>query len=81
MYQRINITLPEETLGLIDRLAKAGDRSRFIDRAIRYYVEAVGKANLKNLLKEGAISRAERDLRLAEEWFILEEETWPKDRK
>lgn len=81
MYQRINITLPEETLGLIDRLAKTGDRSRFIDRAIRYYVEAVGKANLKNLLKEGAISRAERDLRLAEEWFILEEETWPKDRK
>ena len=81
MYQRINITLPEETLGLIDRLAKTGDRSRFIDRAIRYYVEAVGKANLKNLLKEGAINRAERDLRLAEEWFILEEETWPEDRK
>jgi CopG family transcriptional regulator/antitoxin EndoAI len=81
MYQRINITLPEETLGLIDRLAKTGDRSRFIDRAIRYYVEAIGKANLKNLLKEGAINRAERDLRLAEEWFILEEETWPEDRK
>ncbi|MCI0538460.1 MAG: ribbon-helix-helix domain-containing protein [Verrucomicrobiales bacterium] len=81
MYQRINITLPEETLGLIDRLAKTGDRSRFIDRAIRYYVEAVGKANLKSLLKEGAINRAERDLRLAEEWFTLEEETWPKDRK
>jgi len=81
MYQRINITLPEETLGLIDRLAKTGDRSRFIDRAIRYYVEAIGKANLKNLLKEGAIHRAERDLRLAEEWFILEEETWPEDRK
>jgi CopG family transcriptional regulator/antitoxin EndoAI len=81
MYQRINITLPEETLGLIDRLTKTGDRSRFIDRAIRYYVEAIGKANLKNLLKEGAINRAERDLRLAEEWFILEEETWPEDRK
>ncbi|MGH9853265.1 MAG: ribbon-helix-helix domain-containing protein [Blastocatellia bacterium] len=81
MYQRINITLPEETLGLIDRLAKTGDRSRFIDRAIRYYVEAVGKANLKSLLKEGAINRAERDLRLAEEWFTLEEETWPKGRK
>ncbi len=81
MYQRINITLPEETLGLIDRLAKTGDRSRFIDRAIRYYVEAIGKANLKKLLKEGAISRAERDLRLAEEWFTLGEETWPKDRK
>ena len=78
MYQRINITLPEETLGLIDRIAERGDRSRFIDRAIRYYVEAIGQAKLKKLLKEGAIARAERDLRLAEEWFTLEEEAWQK---
>lgn len=76
MYQRINITLPEETLSLIDRVAAKGDRSRFIDRAIRYYVESVGKAKLKKLLKEGAIARAQRDLRLAEEWFSLEEEAW-----
>ncbi|MCI0336512.1 MAG: ribbon-helix-helix domain-containing protein [Acidobacteria bacterium] len=79
MYQRINITLPEETLGLIDRIAERGDRSRFIDRAIRYYVEAIGQAKLKKLLKEGAIARAERDLRLAEEWFALEEEAWQKE--
>ncbi len=81
MHQRINITLPEETLGLIDRLAARGDRSRFIDRAIRYYVETIGKANLKKRIKEGAIRRAERDLRLAEEWFTLEEEAWQKEQK
>ena len=78
MYQRVNITLPEETLSMIDRVAERGDRSRFIDLAIRYYVEAMGKAKLKKLLKEGAIARAERDLRLAEEWFTLEEEAWQK---
>lgn len=78
MNQRINITLPEETLILIDRVAEKGDRSRFIDLAIKYYVEAMGKAKLKKLLKEGAIARAERDLRLAEEWFTLEEEAWQK---
>lgn len=76
MYQRINITLPEETLGLIDRVAVKGNRSRFIDQAIKHYVDAVGKANLKKQLKEGAIKRAERDLRLAEEWFPVEEELW-----
>lgn len=79
MYQRINITLPEETLSLVDRVAEKGDRSRFIDLAIRYYVEAIGKAKLKKLLKEGAIARAERDLCLAEEWFTLEEEAWRKE--
>ncbi|MGH7815924.1 MAG: ribbon-helix-helix domain-containing protein, partial [Candidatus Binatia bacterium] len=78
MNQRINITLPEETLTLVDRVAEKGDRSRFIDLAIKYYVEAMGKAKLKKLLKEGAIARAERDLRLAEEWFNLEEEAWRK---
>jgi CopG family transcriptional regulator/antitoxin EndoAI len=78
MNQRINITLPEETLTLIDRVAEKGDRSRFIDLAIKYYVETMGKAKLKKLLKEGAIARAERDLRLAEEWFTLEEEAWQK---
>jgi CopG family transcriptional regulator/antitoxin EndoAI len=81
MYQRINITLPKETLGLIDRIVNKGSRSRFIDRAIKHYVDAIGQKNLKKLLKEGAIKRAERDLRLAEEWFTLEEEAWPKDRR
>ncbi|MCI0661708.1 MAG: ribbon-helix-helix domain-containing protein [Acidobacteria bacterium] len=81
MYQRINITLPEETLGLIDRIAERGDRSRFIDHAIRHYVRTIGNAKLKKLLKEGAIARAERDLRLAEEWFTLEDEVWRKERK
>lgn len=80
MNQRINITLPKETLILIDRIAEKGDRSRFVDLAIKYYVEAMGMEKLEKLLKEGAIARAERDLRLAEEWFNLEEEVWPKSR-
>lgn len=81
MYQRINIMLPEETIGLIDRLIERGDRSRFIDRAIKYYVDAICQANLKKQLKEGAVRRADRDLRLAEEWFTLEEEVWQKEQK
>jgi len=76
MHQRINITLPDETLMLIDRLAQQGDRSRFIDAAVRHYVAAIGKAGLRRRLKEGALARAERDLSLAEEYFVLEEEGW-----
>jgi CopG family transcriptional regulator/antitoxin EndoAI len=76
MHQRVNITLPKETLGLIDRVAKKGDRSRFIDEAIKHYVDAVGRANLRKLLKEGAIKRTQRDLALTEEWFGIEEELW-----
>jgi CopG family transcriptional regulator / antitoxin EndoAI len=76
MRKRINITLPEETLDLIDRVTEQGDRSRFIDEAVRHYIEGTGRANLRKRLKEGAIHRAERDLHLAEEWFTIDEEVW-----
>lgn len=81
MHRRLNITLPEETIRLIDRVVERGDRSRLIDEAVRHFVSALGRARLKKRLKEGALRRAERDLRLAEEWFSLEEEAWQQSRK
>lgn len=81
MHQRINITLPEDTLRLLDRVAGKGDRSRFIDAAVKHYVNAMSRARLRKRLKEGAIKRAARDLSLAEDWFALEEEIWPANQK
>ena len=78
MHKRINITLPEETIRLIDRVSQKGDRSRFIDQAVKHYLETVGRANLKRRLKEGAERNAERDLQLTRDWFSLEEEAWQK---
>jgi transposase len=71
MRKRINISLPEETIALIDRMIEHGDRSRLIDEAVRRYIQETGKANLRKRLKEGAIRRAERDLHLAEEWLSV----------
>jgi CopG family transcriptional regulator/antitoxin EndoAI len=79
MRRRINITLPEETVRLIDRVSEKGDRSRLIDRAVRRYVTAARRAKLRKQLKEGALRRAERDLRISEESFFLEEEAWHTD--
>jgi CopG family transcriptional regulator/antitoxin EndoAI len=80
MHRRINISLPEETLALIDRVAKQGDRSRFIDEAIKHYVQDVGRSKLRKQLQEGALRRAKRDLALAEEWFGLDEDVWQDPR-
>ena len=77
MHLRLNITLPEETVRLIDRVAKRGNRSRLISDAVRRYVEELGRANLRRRLKQGARRRADRDLAMAEEWFALEEKAWP----
>lgn len=71
--------MSEETVELIDRVVKKGDRSRFIDEAIRQYVHELGRKKLRRRLKEGALKRAKRDLKLTEEWFALEEEAWQKN--
>lgn len=76
MHRRLNITLSEDTVKLIDRIATKGDRSRLIDEAIRQYVRAAGQTQLRKRLREGALRRAERDHALAAEWFALDEEAW-----
>ncbi len=78
MHRRINITLPEETVRLIEQVSKKGDRSRFIDTAVKHYVGEVSRSNLRKRLKERYIHSSDRDLRVAEEWFPLEEESWEK---
>lgn len=80
-YERINITLPKETLKLIDKLSQKRERSRFLNEAVNFYVKEKGRTNIRRLLKEGALVRASRDLEIAAEWFPLEEEAWLKRRK
>ena len=78
MHRRINITLPEETVRLIDRVAPKGDRSRLIAEAVTHYVGTTGRAKLRKRLKEGAIRRAERDRQLATDWFAVDNEAWQR---
>lgn len=71
MSQRLNITLPEETIELVDRAAPRGRRSRWIDEAVRFFIRHKGKARLRNQLERGAKARSERDLHVATEWFAV----------
>lgn len=76
MYRRVNVSLPEETVQLIDTVAVKGERSRLVDRAIRRYVADLRRDELRRHVAEGAVVRAERDRRLAEEWSLIEAEVW-----
>lgn len=81
MHQRINITLPETTVRLLDEKAPNGSRSRFIDQAIRHFIQTQSRNRLREALKEGAIARAARGSKMVEAWFALDEEAWqPKSR-
>jgi metal-responsive CopG/Arc/MetJ family transcriptional regulator len=74
MNRRINIMLPESTLAVLDRVTSRGNRSRLISRALLHYVENRGKQVLREQLKAGYQASAEDSVKIALEWFPLEEE-------
>ena len=78
MNKRLSITLPEQTVRLMDHVAGKGRRSRLIDRAVRRDVKEETKDNLRKQLTEGYQAHAPIDLQLAEAWFPLEEEASPQ---
>lgn len=79
MHVRINITLPEQTVRLLDRIATKGKRSRIIDEAVREYVGKVGKRRLRKQLAEGYRQSAAEDSEIAAQWFVIDEEAWEKE--
>jgi CopG family transcriptional regulator/antitoxin EndoAI len=80
MSKRINIMLPERTLAVLDRVAPKGNRSRFVSRAVLHYVETQGRQSLREQLKAGYLANADESLKIAAEWFPLEEEAWQNSR-
>jgi metal-responsive CopG/Arc/MetJ family transcriptional regulator len=78
MNRRMNISLPVETLRLLERAVEKGHRSRLIDLAIRRYLSSAGRASLRKQLAAGYRRSADRSLSIAAEWFPLEEEGWQK---
>jgi CopG family transcriptional regulator/antitoxin EndoAI len=78
MSKRINIMLPEKTLSVLDRVTGRGNRSRFISEAVLHYVHDRGKQSLREQLKTGYQANADENLKVALEWFPLEEEAWQR---
>ena len=74
MIKRLNITLPERTVQLMDRAAGKGRRSALIDRAVRRYIEEETRGNIRKQLAESYRTHAKFDLELAKEWFPVEQE-------
>ncbi|HEY4504528.1 MAG TPA: hypothetical protein VJI73_02020 [Candidatus Paceibacterota bacterium] len=78
IYQRINITLPRQTLSLVRRVSKPGDRSRLIDHALLYYLNKTHQIRVRKELIEGYRSNSQTNREMAKIWRPLEEEVWQK---
>ena len=72
LYERVNITLPTQTLRQLRHAAPERNRSRFIAEAIEFYLKETRRSAVRGLLRDGAGQRAKRDRNLAEDWFTLD---------
>lgn len=73
---RISIILREGTRQVLDRVTTKGNRSHLLADAVLHDVSTQGRIQLAERLEAGAITHADRDLGIAEEWFPLEEDAW-----
>ena len=80
--KRINIVLPEATIRTIDRMAVPGQRSRFIDQAVRHYVANRSVEALRARLEQTAVRDRDLDREIAADWVAVDREIWQRlDRK
>ena len=74
--KRINIVLPEATIRTIDRMAVPGERSRFIDQAVRHYVANQSAEALRTRLEQATVRDRDLDREIAADWFAVDQEIW-----
>lgn len=74
--QRIIVTMPPDLLSQVEEVADKLNfsRSRLIREAVAQFVELQRRQELRELLKEGYIVNAERDLRICEEFAAADYE-------
>ena len=65
--QRLNFTLPEDVVKILNKKAKDGEKSAFVAEAIRQHSNPKMTKKMIEALIEGYQSRAADDLKLVEE--------------
>lgn len=78
MAKRINIILSDDTVRTINRMARPGHRSRFIQRAVQHYVATASPEALKDRLKKAVIRDRDLTSEIAQDWFAVDQEQWQR---
>ena len=78
MTKRINVILSEDTLRTVDRMARPGQRSRFIQSAVEHYISTASPEALQERLKQAALRDRDLDLEIANDWFAVDQEQWQR---
>jgi CopG family transcriptional regulator/antitoxin EndoAI len=74
MSKRTNIVLPEATIQTIDRIAKPGERSRFVNRAVQHFIAHRSTEALRTQLERAAVRDRDLDHEISADWSAVDEE-------
>ncbi|MEQ8223065.1 MAG: CopG family transcriptional regulator [Candidatus Eremiobacterota bacterium] len=75
---RLTISMPETVYNLLKEVSVRNKRSKLITEAVKLYAQELKNKALRDRLKAGYQARAERDRKIAEEWFPVEQDTYNK---
>jgi CopG family transcriptional regulator / antitoxin EndoAI len=78
MTKRINIVLPEKTIRKIDRMARPGQRSHFIDEVVRHFIAHRSTEALRSQLERAAVRDRDLAREVAEDWYAVDQEAWKR---
>ena len=76
MNQRINIVLPETMVQTIDRIAPPGERSRFIEQAVRHFISHKSSEAVRARLEQTAVRDRDLDREIAGDWLAADIKSW-----
>ena len=73
---RLNITLPEELVIQIDRLAGPRKKSRFIAESLKLWIKGIEDKRLQEELEKGYRARKKESQSIAKEFEHIDIEGW-----
>lgn len=73
---RLNITLPEELVGQLDKLVGPRKKSYFITKTLRQAIKKIQDEELQKLLEEGYKATRQESLTIAKEFEPIDLEGW-----
>lgn len=75
--KHINITLPEQLIERVNKIAEREhvSRSGLIKISLSAYIASLQQKRLKEMLKKGYLEMAEESRKISDEWLPLEKES------
>ena len=76
--EKVTLTLPQDLMDTVRELAPPRGQSKYVAKALRYFIEEEEKRILREELIAGYKATAEESAAIAADWMPLGQEAWER---